>query len=114
MKSDRLSCNFDCSEREIADAIDAVEFSGVKMRRSWSKSRNRVAILLDRSVWYSKNLRGKSVVLDIGKNGLVNGECTDLSLLNFSKSSNKMTLQKIFTSMSHHLNKPSKPVKVQQ
>jgi len=103
MKAIERACTFEASLSEIADAIDAVVLKDKKITGSWSGNRKKVAILIDRSVWYERSYRGKSVVLELGDNGLVQGECADLAFFSLSRKSDIDTLDHLFNSIRNNL-----------
>lgn len=104
MKATEYSYAFEASSNVIAEAIDAIVLKDKKITCSWSGNRKKVAILIDRSVWYMKNFRGKSVVLELGENGVVDGECADVSLFSISRQSDIDTLHNLFNSIRDNLN----------
>ena len=105
MKAIKRSCTFKASSNEIAEAIDAVVLKDKKITSSWSGDRKKLAILIDRSTWYLKTYRGKSVVLKLAGNGVVDGECADLALFMLSRQPDIDTLHHLFNSIRDNINR---------
>ncbi len=79
--------------------------SDKKITCSWSSDRKKAALLIDRSSWWSKHFRAKSVVLNLNHSGEVNGECAVLALLMLSRQSDIDTLHHLFNGIRDNLKK---------
>jgi hypothetical protein len=105
MKAIERSCTFEASSSEIAGAIDAFVSEDKRITCSWSGDRTKAALLIDRSTWWSKHFRAKSVVLHLDNNGVVEGECSDLALFMFSRQSDIDALHNLFNGIRDNLKK---------
>jgi len=103
MKAIRQSRSFNASPNAVAKALEAVVSNSTNMTLSWSGNRMKAAILIDSSVWYQKNFRGKSVVLEITDLGEVRGECADISFFSLFGNTCTALLDQIFQGIEENI-----------
>jgi hypothetical protein len=84
MKAYKTSRSYETSIDCLSGAIDELIAEVKKLKGSWSSDRRKVAILSDNSGFFNRHFIGKSLVLDLKENGIVEVECADASSLLFN------------------------------